>query len=59
VPHEQDWAIKEKGHDSPASTFKHKNDAVDEARKRVDRQQIPAIIHDRNGRIHSTVMKPS
>ncbi|WP_049827316.1 DUF2188 domain-containing protein [Paenibacillus maysiensis] len=33
VPHEDRSAIKEEGHDEPASTFKHKNEAVDEAQK--------------------------
>ncbi|MFK4301002.1 MULTISPECIES: DUF2188 domain-containing protein [unclassified Paenibacillus] len=33
MPHEDGWAIKEEGHDKSASTFKHKNKAVDEARK--------------------------
>ncbi|ALP38551.1 hypothetical protein ASL14_22595 [Paenibacillus sp. IHB B 3084] len=58
VPHEYGWAIKEEGHDKPASTFRHKNETVNEAQKLVNRQQISAIIHDQNGRIHST-LKPS
>ncbi|ALA42880.1 hypothetical protein ABE82_15745 [Paenibacillus peoriae] len=58
VPHEDRWAIKEEGHNQPISTFKHKNEAIDEAQSFVEHQQISAIIHDRNGRIHST-LKPS
>ncbi|WP_342418489.1 DUF2188 domain-containing protein [Paenibacillus sp. FSL H8-0168] len=58
VPYEDRWAIKEAGHNQPISTFKHKNEAIDEAQSFVERQQISAIIHDRNGRIHST-LKPS
>ncbi|WP_225999632.1 DUF2188 domain-containing protein [Paenibacillus sp. BJ-4] len=54
VPHEDCWAIKEEG----VSTFKHKDEAVGEAKKLVKRKQISAIIHDRNGCIQSA-QKPS
>ncbi|WP_440110633.1 DUF2188 domain-containing protein [Paenibacillus sp. QZ-Y1] len=55
VPIDSGWAIKEEGQSKALSTFPTKTEAVDAAKEMSNKQNIRAIIHNKDGQISSSI----